>query len=283
MGANPSLKITLSGDYTKDDSENAATSDLAINTTIANNNSNVKTMYNYFTAPGGPTFAFDSRFLTGSPYKTYATFGDPIGAGTVIPGNTFYNGSPYRGGNVYGPGAPSISWGASGKAVYEIAHDIDLTLIGGYRNFKAEYAYDLDGSPLAIENTANKAWQTNYTGELRITGKRDWIDWVAGLFYYSGRAHLDLAVESDFNNLQRYQSNQFNSKSKAVYANVTIHPLPRLSFVFGGRYSDDTKPVSFYSVVENTTAASTSLTFAPGSSSISASTSATSTETGRRA
>ena len=49
-------------------------------------------MADRFSIPGTP-FRWDERFETGDPYKTYDNYCDPFPAGTLIAGNTYYNGS----------------------------------------------------------------------------------------------------------------------------------------------------------------------------------------------
>jgi len=263
------LQITLTGDYTKDESDQAADRILTIDAARAANNANARTLFDHYTVPGGPTFAYDSRFvIPNDRYATYATYTDPIASGTAIPGNSFYNGSPFRGGQSYAAKSPFSNWGISGKAVYGIDDDIDLTLVGGYREFKAVYPYDVDGTPLGLENDASAASTSSYTGELRISGKKGWIDWVTGLFYYRGTERLEVAVSTPWGGVQLFQHNRFKPESKAAYANVTVRPLSGLSLTAGARYSDDRKPVSFMAVLDGTNANSTSLTIASAGNTI---------------
>ena len=57
--------------------ENQADTLLAVNATTANGNTNLRNIANQYTVAGGPAFAYDSRFLTGSRFSTFAPFGDP--------------------------------------------------------------------------------------------------------------------------------------------------------------------------------------------------------------
>ncbi|MEH3105803.1 MAG: TonB-dependent receptor [Sphingomonas fennica] len=253
----PDVSLTISADYVRDNSDAPADSLLSINPATANTNANLRSLFNRYTAPGGPTFFYDSRFLTGNPYTTYATFADPVPAGTAIPGNSFYNGSNFRGGIRNAPISRLRNWGVSGKLVYGVAEDIDLTLVGGYRSITATYPFDVDGTPLALENNRNDVAQQNFSGEFRVSGKRSWIDWVVGLFYYEADGTQRFAGTSPYNNTLRYQTNDYTPRSKAAYANVVIRPFDKLGITLGGRYSDDKKPVNFYSVIDGTTAAST--------------------------
>ncbi len=82
------LSITVGGDWLSDESESAADSLVAINPGVVAGHPSAAAAAASFTVPGGAPFAYDDRFLTGDPYKTYATYGDPIAAGAVIPVST---------------------------------------------------------------------------------------------------------------------------------------------------------------------------------------------------
>ena len=244
--ATPRLAITISGDYTKDESENQADQIISINESTANANANLQAIVALY----GPGFNYDERFITGNPYQTYATYGDPIPAGTVVPGTTFYNGSLLRGGLRYQGVSPMLNWGYSAKAVFSVTDNIDLTVVGGYRKVDTVFSFDVDGSPLAIENTRNNTGEDHVSGEIRLTGTSTRFDWTTGLFYYRGHGFVHTTLVSPYNGIQRYQNNIYEPDSKAVYANVTVRPLGRLSVTLGGRYSDDEKPVSYSNLLD---------------------------------
>lgn len=241
----PNLKITLSGDYTRDNSENPADSMVGINPAVSNANVNLKAQGAYFTAPGGTPFVYDTRFLTGNPYTTYATYSDQIAAGTVLPGSTFYNGMTTRGGQTFDPHQHVTNWGVSGKIVYSVAPMLELTAIAGYRKVNTNYAFDIDASPIVVEHTLLNVGEDYKNVEVRASGKSSFIDYVAGLFYFHGNGFNHAFDYAVFNAVTKVQYTTYTPDSKAAYANVTIHPLPRLDITAGGRYSKDSKYVNF--------------------------------------
>lgn len=244
--AAPNVAVSLIGDYSDDTSPVQADQLLAVNVATSNARPGISVPANTFTAPGGPVFNYDGRFITGSPYTTYATYRDPIPAGANIPGSLFYNGSVTRGGLAFDPVNPVRNWGVTGKIVYGITDKIDLTFIAGYRDLMTAYTFDVDGSPLQIEHTRNTTTHTQHTLELRASGKMGWIDWTAGAFYYQADELVRLMFASPFSNLQRYQNNRYKPLSKSAFANVTIRPFgEKLGINLGGRYSDDKKQVNF--------------------------------------
>jgi iron complex outermembrane receptor protein len=258
------FSLTISGDYTRDESENTADQLIAVNATTANANANLRNIAAQYTAPGGPTFAYDERFVTGDPYTTYATYGDPTPAGAVVPGTTFYNGSVLRGGLRYRPFSPMLNWGYSMKIVYGLTDDIDLTIVGGYRKVDTVFSFDVDGSPLAMENTRNNTGEDHTSGEIRLSGETGPLSWVGGLFYYRGHGYVHTALVSPYNNIQRYQNNIYEPDSKAVFANVTWRPLERLGITLGGRYSDDEKPVSYSNLLDGSPSGNIIFNVTPG-------------------
>jgi iron complex outermembrane recepter protein len=242
------VKVTFTGDYVRDTSQNVADTLVGFNPALANNN--VKTEAAYF------GIAMDSRFLTGSPYETYATYQDRIPAGTVIPGNTYYNGTvvngrPTRGGYELSPDVGVTQWGASGKVVWDIGHNIDLTAVLGYRNVHDIHAFDTDDTPLVVEHTVNDILEKYWNSEVRLSGTSTMVDWVGGLFYFHGNGTQHAALIQSSIGGQRSLFTTYVPTSKAVFANATVRPVgDKLSFVLGARYSKDYKDVNFSNLAD---------------------------------
>ncbi|MET0499747.1 MAG: TonB-dependent receptor [Steroidobacteraceae bacterium] len=248
------VKITLNTDYIRDLSENAADTVVDVDPTRAN--SNVKSEAAYY------GLTVDNRFVTGDPYTTYVTYADRIPAGTVIPGNTYYNGTvvngrPTRGGYNLSPHIDLTSWGASGKLAWDLGNDIDLTAVVGYRSLQEVHAFDTDGTPLVIEHTVNDIRNDYLTTEVRLSGTSKLMDWVGGAFYFDAQGTQHAAVISPSAGAQRLIYSTFDPTSKAVFANATIRPFgEQFSFVVGGRYSEDKKIVNFTNLVDTSPSAS---------------------------
>jgi iron complex outermembrane receptor protein len=245
------LRITVTGDYTDDESENQADTLVNIDNTIGASKPSFNAIMDTWTKDPAHPFRFDQRFITGNPYQTYGTYGDPIQAGANIPG-TFYNGNPVRGGLRYQTISPVINWGVSGKAVWDVAKNMAITLVGGYRFVDTTFGFDVDGSPVALEQTRNNTGQNDWSGELRFTGSIDLLDWVVGGFYYRGHGHVHTTLVSPWLGQQRYQNHQYEPESKAIYANVIVKPIQKLRITLGGRYSDDEKFVNYDNRLDST-------------------------------
>jgi iron complex outermembrane receptor protein len=239
------VRLTITGEWIRDESQNPADTTLSLNTALNTPNENL--MFDYYGV------AYDSRFITGNPYTTYETYNDPIGAGQVIPGHSYYNGDPRHGGHTLPARGDLVNWGVSSKLVVGLSDEIDFTAIAGYRTLDETHIYQKDGTPLMTEMTTNVVTNKYFTGELRLSGQHDWLDWVAGAFYFEAEGFQHAVIDQPRTGLIRYLNNSFDPISKAIYANVTVRPFDNgLSFTGGLRYSDDKKEVSLSNLVENT-------------------------------
>lgn len=239
-----------------------------INPAVANQN--FITMFDRYSIAGTP-FRWDERFETDSMYTTYETFCDPLPEGTRITGNTYYNGSLYRGGNCWGTKVPLTNWGVSGKLAVDLTPDIQAMAIAGYREIDTTFGSSWDGTPLAdsVIYHDDKMWYWN--GEFRLTGQHDWLDWVAGVFYYNGFADEDGRPQNTRLGTQQYQNVLYYPEAKAAFLNVTVRPFDLLGFaeglsISGGiRRSKDEKFVDYEALQDASVPGST--VFTPSASS----------------
>jgi iron complex outermembrane receptor protein len=244
----PAISLTLTGDYLRDQSDNAADTIVNIDPTRAN--ANMRSQASYF------GLVWDNRFRTGDPYSTYVTYTDRIAACTVIPGNTYYNGSVSpisgqctRGGYEIPNHNDLTTWGVSGKLNWDLVGDITLTAVVAHRDLDETHTFDTDGTPLVVEHVINHLMQSYDHAELRLAGTSDLIDWVGGLFYFKADGEQFASLIQASSGLQRSLHNTYEPTSKAVFANATIRPFgPRLGIVLGGRYAKDKKVVDFSNV-----------------------------------
>ncbi|MBN8829645.1 MAG: TonB-dependent receptor [Sphingomonadales bacterium] len=250
------VSLTLIGDYTRDRSENPADQLMVVTSPGGNN---LQAQANYFGV------RYDSRFVTGDPFTTYATYTDPVGAGVAIPAyaagaayagspatpaSTFHNGRSNRGGAAFSPVTRLDNWGVSGKLVVGLTESIDLTAIAGFRKMTEDHSFDIDGSPLVLEHTLLNIGEEYKNFEVRLSGKSDLIDWVAGGFYFEGDGFTHAITYSPQSAFYKIQNIKYDPLSKAVFANVTVKPMEGLGITLGGRYSDDKKSVDFSNVLD---------------------------------
>lgn len=233
------IRLTLTSDYIRDQSENVA------DTLVRTNATRAAARTSWAGQPALLGVAYDDRFLTGDRYSTYASYCDPIGQGTVIASSTFFSGNPNHGGVCFSPKVDVTNWGVSAKLAVDLTSQIEFTGIVGYRNFSDTHAFDTDGSPLVQEHTLATITTEYFNAEARLSGRSDLIDWVAGAFYFEANGRNRAVTYSPWNGFLKYQNTTYEPKSEAVFANATIRPIDRLSVVVGGRYSTDSKLVHY--------------------------------------
>jgi len=248
------VRVTLTGDYIRDTSENNA--DTIVN--IVNN----RVSNTVVSAAATYGLVYDQRFVPKDPYSTFASFSDPIAAGTVIPGNSFYNGyklngTAVRGGASFSPFIDLKNWGVSGKISADITPDINFLAVVAYRDMVETHSYDDDGSPINVVMRSNTFSSKYWTIETRLSGKMDFVDWVVGAFYFKAEGSQHAVFISPQSNFQRLIDSDFNPTSKALFANATVRPFgERFGIVGGLRYSSDKKVVNFYNVLDTSPSAS---------------------------
>jgi len=248
--ATDTVRVTVTGDYIRDTSENAADSIVSILPNVVT--ANAKSAAAYFGV------AYDSRFVTGNPYTTYASYNDPITAGTVIPGNTYYNGfkvngTSVRGGTRLDPFTDLTNWGVSAKVSWDVTPGINSLTVVSHRDLDSTQTYDDDGSPLNLTQRLNTNTESYWTVEQRVSGKSGFVDWVTGAFYFKADGRQKGLFISPSGTFQRTINSTFDPTSKAVFANATIRPFgDQWGFNLGARYSDDKKVVDFVNLVDTT-------------------------------
>lgn len=239
----PNLKFTVTADSTWDDSENPA--DTTVDVNPANVTANVSTQAAYF------GLVYDRRFLPTDPFTSYATYNDRISSGTVIAGNTFYNGRTTRGGQIMDPITHLVNWGVSGKMVWGVTSDVDLTAVLGYRKMDERHSFDTDGGPLAIEQVESAIGEKYTNAELRLSGKMPFADWVIGAFYFDASGYFHATNYSPAAASVKTLVTTYEPNSKAIYGNATIRPFgDRLGIVVGARYSWDHKLVKYSNLTD---------------------------------
>jgi len=238
-----SLKLTLTGDYLHDTSENPA--DYVVDIDPARANTNMQTQAGYF------GLTIDDRFSTGDPYATYTTYTDRIPAGANIPGNAYYNGSPSRGGLSIPPHVDLTNWGVSGKVDWDLGNSMNLVAVLAHRTIDDLHTFDTDGTPLVVEHVINNIVDKYTHAEVRLSGTSPLIDWVGGLFYFDAKGVQHANLQQGSFGGYRALFTTYEPTSKAIFANATVRPFgERLGFVLGARYADDKKVVNFSNVAD---------------------------------
>ncbi len=229
------LEINLRADYADDDSETVATKLLVAD------NPGVRSF-----DPADPTagIPFDSRFITGpESYTTYADYSTGGNFTTVF-------GIPYSvtpGGFSTQPRSTAESWGVAATVEYELAPNLSITSISGFRSAKGTSGIDVDGSPLTLLLQEFTYEHEQFTQEVRLSGQfgDGLIDTTVGGFYYDatdrivGRSAIPTLL-FDF-----IQDDNVSNKSISAFAHLEVHLTDRLDLIGGLRYTDDEKTYAY--------------------------------------
>ena len=212
------------------------TTDIEVNIsadrTVDHSDPSAEALYYAFT-PFGPTTynnsptgtPYDSRFVSTKHYVNYSTYQDTA-TGFNPGGKTFTKG-----------------WGVAGDVAWTIADGLSLRSITGYRDLKTQAGFDQDGSPIGLATTLIYNTYHQFTQELRLSGKLNWLDWTVGGFYYDAKGVLQNSIDSG--PTQFITDDPVKTTSKSVFGHVVVHPAEGLNITGGIRYTDDKKTYDF--------------------------------------
>ncbi|WEK46305.1 MAG: TonB-dependent receptor [Candidatus Andeanibacterium colombiense] len=139
------------------------------------------------------------------------------------------------------PAIHRSSWGVSSELNYPLTEVLDLVSITAYDELEKYKREDADGSADAGNTigSGNDYWQ--FSQELRLQGKGDKFNWVAGLFYFNSDAH----VTSDFGFFPAPQGDlgysDVKTESFAAFVDGTYGLTDRLNLSLGARYTHEEK------------------------------------------
>jgi iron complex outermembrane receptor protein len=258
------LEVLLSTDALKDKGEATPTKTLAI-------------------TPGGPLGAYntnvllnpssgfytgvplDSRFVTNSPYSTYATFKDQSTGISFDPVN-----------NV-------DSWGISSTIEWKTPVGMRVKNVMAYRAYSGSFVYDGSGAPLSTVLYANPDFiHHQFSEELNVSGTlfQDTLDWVAGGYYYDGYSKQGngpvLLTSSEVvpptgapnfcttgcYGLNFITNDPVTVTNKSAFVHGLFHVTKDFRVEAGIRYSDESKTYTFSRILLPTNP--TDILFSPG-------------------
>ncbi len=127
-----------------------------------------------------------------------------------------------------------------------------LTLIGGYRYYDTIFSFDVDDSPIALENTRNNSGEHDTTGEARFSGNYRWLDWVTGVFLLPGRRLCARCAGVTLPGSAALPEQYLQAQERSRLCQSNVHPIDRVTLSLGTRYSHDEKPVNYSNLQDAT-------------------------------
>lgn len=163
----------------------------------------------------GPRAFYNDQYITGNPYKTYAT-GDRSQSDL----------------DIFGASAV-VDWDAAAWLAVKSITALRIADVAVYR--------DADGSPLNIVDFPTVIDQKQYSQEFQFSGKTydERLNWLVGLFFLKEDIYFDGSVNINFVNIDN--SADVGVTSYAIFSQSTYDLTDRLSITAGLRYTYEEK------------------------------------------
>jgi len=244
------FEANLTADVTIDKSETAAVTLLQVNSALG-----LATSLNSGFPPGNAAgVAYDNRFVPNNPYISYAGF-----CGVGIAGNNY----------CFSPDTHNKQWGTNLTLDWQIAPELALKSITGYREFDTNWTEDNDVSPLSGSLGAEHLLNHTLTQELRLDGS------LASVFHYTvGGFFLDQVTTYPTHQVLDYiapgllfeflGNDPIHEKDYAGFANVSWQILEPLTLNAGVRYTHQEKDYTYNRYNPSTIGGGDSVFFPPG-------------------
>jgi iron complex outermembrane receptor protein len=235
------ISLDVVGDVVEDESEIGATTLLYVGRQAAPGAVNTQN-------GAGPAYVLNGvpyGNTTGSPFISYSPYGnfaqDTFSDSPYISYEDYSDLAPRDGSPPYqAPRKAAVdSWGVSANLEIEISDSLNLASITGYREYSGLYTSG-EGSPFATTSQINRVLHEQFSQELRLWGEiGEIVNWTVGGFYLdrNGRNPNFVTLPA----LMFTGDNFVFAETKAVFANVEVRPIERLTLVGGLRYSDQEK------------------------------------------
>jgi len=137
------------------------------------------------------------------------------------------------------------AFGIALTSTWDYTDSITFKSISSYRSQSYFAGADDDNTAKVYFSFPETGYSRQFSQELQFLGKKDWGDWVAGLYYF----YEDGGIKQKKTFFAGYQGFQFlnqTTNSYAAYAHVDFNITDRLTLGGGARYSNDSKRASSF-------------------------------------
>lgn len=142
------------------------------------------------------------------------------------------------------------TWTASAAFNWNLGA-VKFKSLTGYASYKYDNAYDGDGTNLDIFAVTDQFRSKTFTQEFDLSGAREAIDWLFGLFYMHD--NLDLGEQFLFpsgfatlppNAFLAISASPYETNSYAAFVDGAYHLTDHLKLLAGARYSKESQTVT---------------------------------------
>jgi len=207
---------------------------------------------------------------TSAPYTWLAAQPNADGLGIPMPGSPDNFGfkepdnDPYTASFNNVPDFNRTYWTASARYEQGLGGGVQLTSITDYQHLRKDYGEDSDGTPLDNFNYYQHQRLSQASEELRLSGKSEHLNWVAGIYGLIINSNAHAIVDVPAFGLTVTSGGPQSTHSFALFGQGDYEFVDKLTFTLGARYSYDRKKDD-YTHVQNGT---TDLIFNPSVSSL---------------
>lgn len=244
--ATPALTLLVRGDYTKRDENGAPFVFAGINEQAP-----VPAIVSVAAGCPGATIPF-APLIPGDP-----RFGAPN-----VPmindarcANDFYDKGPYVNGGTAAVLSTSEVWGMSGTATLDLSDTLKLKSITAYRSTQSRGIRDADNTPFLIITTDVGAESEQFSQELQLQFDSGALSGILGAYYFDEDTFERATVPLSFPpsppvigsilaggpGSRDLQLSQLETKSIAVFGEMSVEVASGLEATAGLRYTDDKK------------------------------------------
>ncbi len=141
--------------------------------------------------------------------------------------------------------ARSKTWGLSGALDWTLSPDITLRSITGYREMEWASGFDGDNSPINFLHVSNSAKQHQFSQEFQLVGDTDKLggklNYVLGAYYFSEKGSEDGFVTIGTGLLQIEGPIDVKNRNVSFFGQLDWRVSDLLGFTLGGRYTSEKK------------------------------------------
>jgi iron complex outermembrane recepter protein len=243
--ASDNLEFNLSGDYTSEDRNPAATVLLGYRTLTPANIANIQPIQDANPANDAQGAAFVVPY--GSFYN-YASYYNPAGTFTALSGTV---GTVPVVESRAKPGATFDGGGTSLVIDWKLASNMNIKSITAYREYDSSFTNDNDLSPLTSSIGDGELPFHSFSQEVRLNGAfgtNDSFEYTVGGFYMDQSSRYqswqDLRYTGPYP-LQFQQNDIVNADTQAAFVHLSYRILDPLTVTAGARYTQEHKDYTF--------------------------------------